>query len=101
MTIRYLDPMHRKRQILDTATELSKHGGLYDFTGKNVADGAGCSRSLVMHHFKSVTKLRHAVIDHAVFNEFYGIVGQAFASKDPYVDGLDQSIRDAALDSLK
>lgn len=88
---------HRHRLILETAVDLSKDGGLYDFNIEAVAKLALCSHPLVIHYFGSAIKLREAVINHALETKDDNILAQAIIKRDPLVDGLTFKKRETIL----
>ena len=96
-----LTPEQRQEQILQAAVKLANEGKLYNMSFVNIADEANCKRPTIKHYFKSLIKLRAAVIQEAISKEHYSIIAQAIAGHDDAIKDCPQSIKNAALEWCK
>lgn len=86
---------HRRNQIVQTATNLSYEGGLYDWTLRDIAEHVGLTQPGVKYYFYSAEGLRELIIRNAIRTNDVAIVTQALAKHDPIVDGISAELREA------
>lgn len=75
--------MTLRTQILATAVEIAHTLGYQGVHRWRIAKRLKCSEGVVSYHFKTMPKLRDAIIAHAIETEDYKIIVQAFASRHP------------------
>lgn len=83
-----------KQTILLAAVKLARTHGLRGLTRLGVAGAAGCGNGTVNYHFKSMDKLRDAVIEHAVDKEIIEVLVQARAERDPRLGRLSPALKE-------
>lgn len=82
MTIKRLHPTTRKLQLLDVAVKLAETCGWQNLTRRAVAEGAGCSHSLINAYWPTVADLQDSVMRAAVRREVLPVIAQGLAVKD-------------------
>ena len=74
-----------KQNILEAASAIVRRYGLENLTRVDVAGLVGCGAGTINYHFKTMSKLRSAIISHAITGED-GLVLAHFAG-DPRIMG--------------
>ena len=95
-----MTPHDRKAEILDAAVRVSRALGYTRITKDAVAEGAGCSPSLIMHYYPTMARLRRAVMSHAVHTCDLRLIAQGLVARDAKAHRAPQDLRERALASM-
>jgi|SRR5208337_2001452 len=87
-----------RRQILETAIVFALKEGYYKITLVKIAHAAGCSYSLILYYFKSIKKLRQAVVDYAVENKILPLLAQLLSN--PELSKIPKPLRAKVMEYL-
>jgi AcrR family transcriptional regulator len=95
-----LKPEVRRDDILAAAFALAAKGHYQHLTRNQVAEAAGISGPAVLYHFKSMDKLRKAIMRAAIAREFLPVVVQGVVAHDPLARGLPGDLKARAMASV-
>lgn len=70
-----------KALILKTAAALAARQGFLNITREQIAAKAEVAPASISYHFKSMTKLRDAIMAHAVEKGILEVIGQGLAAR--------------------
>lgn len=90
----------RKAKLVVAALHVATAEGYNRISYDDVARRAKCSKSLVMHYFSTMTKLRRAIMSAAVSREHLPVIAQGLAARDSKALTAPEHVRRRALDSL-
>lgn len=91
-----LEHAHRRAQIVATATELSRNGGLYTWNLSTIADKIDVSTPLIKYYMGEREGFRNEIIVKAIKERDLDIIMQALAKHDPVVKDIDDALKQAA-----
>lgn len=92
--------LYTKDSVIDAALTLARSVGYLHMTCEAIARRVGCSRGEVSHLLGTMTQLRRTVVRHAVKRRDLPVIAQALVAKDPHVQGVDEDLKTAALQSV-
>lgn len=95
-----LKPRDRKRQIFDAAVHVAETQGYHRLTREAVALEANISRTLVNRYYKTITRLRNAVMRHAIKKELLPILANGIANQNPIALRVDVELKMKAYKSI-
>lgn len=90
----------REAQILTAAVRVAARHGFSKFTLQQVADEAGVHKTLPIHYFGTMVKLRRKVMRAAVKQEVLSVIAQGLALRDPYAQKASDDVKARALHAL-
>ena len=90
----------RKAKLVTAALHIATSEGYNRISFDDVARRAKCSKSLVMHYFSTMPKLRRAIMSAAVAKGHLPVIAQGLAARDSKALAAPEVLRRAALDSL-
>ncbi len=96
----YLDPVERKRLIVNAAISTALEIGYGKMTLTTVAKTAKCPASLIMYHFGCMAKLRESVMTEAVQRGILPIIAHGLALQDTHAQAASEKMKAAALETL-
>ena len=96
-----LKPHARRAQILRAALTLAVDTHYLKVRWDNIARAADCSPSLVQYYYKTLIQLRRAVMREAVKTKCLPVIAQGLSAGCVYALRASESVRAAALDSLR
>lgn len=79
------------------AIELARVRGYEHVYRRRLAKRCKCAESLVSYHYSSMSKLRDAIIAHAIETEDLQIIAQGFASRHPLVLRAPEELKRRAI----
>jgi AcrR family transcriptional regulator len=100
MTYEKLSGAEREVQILAAAVTAAETYGYTRFTLQQVATIAGVDKSLPIHYFGTMVKLRRKVMRAAIKRECLAVIAQGLALRDPHAQKAPDELRQRALQSL-
>lgn len=92
----------RRAQVLDAAYGLACDGHLMTMSLAQIAAACACStsKSTIKYHFKSLSGVRGAVINRAIWECDLPIIAVGLVNKEPRALAASEEIRKAALKLL-
>lgn len=85
-----------KDAILSAAMQLANLKGFKKVTRSDIAARAEVAPSLVSYYFKTMKKLRHAMVERAVESQNLKVLAQALAERHPVATKAPDALRRAA-----
>lgn len=79
-------PEERKAQILAAGLKLAVQFGYMRLTDRDLAREAKCSKSLVLHHFGSISTVRREILLEAIRVENLAVIRQGWGMKAPEIE---------------
>lgn len=95
-----MDPVDRKRQLLDVGLELAAQVGYKNVTMVALTEKAGVSRTLYHRYFSTVGQFRVDVMRAAVKQENLTVIAQGLAAKDKQALKASTELRERAAATL-
>lgn len=86
-----------KAGILSAAMQVANLQRYNKVSREDIAKRAGVAESLVSYYFKSMKKLRDAMVERAVETDNLKLIGQALADKHPIAKRATKAVREAAV----
>lgn len=90
----------RRDHILDVAIELAKVKGYKNVPIVDIAEKAGISTTLILHHFNTLIQLRRAIIRTAVQREILEIIAQGLSIGDTHARKASSEVKLKAIQLL-
>ena len=78
-------PEERKAQILAAGLKLAVQFGYMRLTDRDLAREAKCSKSLVLHHFGSISTVRREILLEAIRVENLAVIRQGWGMNAPEI----------------
>lgn len=91
-----MDPVDRRRQLLDVGLALAEKVGYRNVTMTALTEAAGVSRTLYHRYFTTVGRFRVDVMRAAVKKENLIVIAQGLAAKDPQAMKASPELRERA-----
>jgi AcrR family transcriptional regulator len=100
MKPRRMKPSARKTQLLDAAVQAAGKYGFHQFNRDHIAEFSGTSPTLITVYFKSVNKLKNAIMREALRREHLKIIAEGIVTGDPIAKKADRVLKKKALESI-
>jgi len=101
------DPMYHRMQSEDRKAQMVAAGlmlaikhGLPNVKRQDVADQIGIVRSLITHHFGEMDTLRKAIVDAAIAQKEYKVIGEAIVLGYSSTHDLSEYTKNKALRAI-
>lgn len=95
-----MEPVKRRKQLLDAALEVTLEVGIENLTCSKVAECAGCTQQLVSHYYGTRKGLRNAVMRAAIRRKVYRVIAQGVAGQHPLALAAPRDLQKDALNTL-
>lgn len=95
-----LAPDVRKQQIVTAGLELAEQSNYKQVSAKRIGDAIGISAASVIHHFKTMTQLRRALMRAAVATENLKVIAQGVVVNDPHALKAPDDLKSRAMREL-
>jgi len=89
-----------KQKILETAVSLARTRGYPNVYKHDIARLLGCSEATVNYHWQLMTKLRTAVMVHAIKTEDLIIIAQGLINQHPLAVKVPRELKQRAVASI-
>lgn len=87
-----------KKRILKAALELSHDKDYRSVSRDSIAARIGCTAPLVNYHYKTMARLRRAVMREAVQTRDLVVIAQGLVAGDPHAIRAEESLKREAME---
>lgn len=93
-------PQVRRQAIISACLRLAVKTDYRQLKRAQIARAVGCSTNLITHHFRSMDKLRHAVMSEAIEQKNLCVISQGLIAKNRQALSIPEQLRKAAITHL-
>ena len=90
----------QKERILDTAVKLAELRGYENLAREDVSEAAGVTPSLISYYFRSISRLKSELMEHAIRTRNYRIICQGLALHNPRACAIPRKLKIEAVKIL-